>query len=84
MPFVLHGRLRLLYSVQSWGNSQPEAAAVRPKALVRISVAADFDLCALSPTSCSSTSAKAGERCPVNGAGLDCDHSSHSDTSQQH
>lgn len=66
-------------SVQSWGNSQPEAAAMRPKALFRIS---DVDLCAVSPTS--STCAKAEESCPVNCAGLDCGHSSHSDTSQQH
>lgn len=48
MLFVLHGRLRLLY------YSQPEAAAMKPKALVRISVAAGFDLCAVSPVSSTS------------------------------
>lgn len=68
--------------MQSWGNSQPEAAALRPKTLFRISAAADFDLCAVSPMF--STSAKAEENCPVDCAGLDCGHSSHSDTSQQH
>lgn len=70
-----------IISVQNWRNSQPGAAAMRPKALVRISVAADFDLCAVSPIS--STSAKAGEYCPVRCAGLDCGHSSPSDTNRQ-